>query len=1235
MKSSFRYHMGAAAPYKTNGLGCVGGKHVGVGFLSSFAARNQTAGWSHELFQTARIHAARFHVGQTWVHGGVAYGYAAGSETASVREQTELLLQQLTKQVEPDQRGLKFIGGDFNQHHGKLQECKLWEEYGWKELQSLGMERWNIPPGVTCKGKSRKDFVYLSPDLQRLLLGVVNQSDPFPDHHVLYGRTWILLFSMMSACESPALDGHANTTQQFASIMQQFEQAVDEHRVKTGKSKLSSAQRGRGQTTERHVLPNKPSPPKPGRPGDPQVTFGGWKPQHSRWYAQLKRLVNFRNMSHSTRIDVTFMEHRVSLWHAIRRASGFQPNFVTWWNSNHPKAIPEDQPPKRDQVCEIVDQFAEDFRVLEDQLNDSRNHQVKHLYSKDTNRVFRDVKQSTPAPLEVIIADQVAEVVEVPTPDTVVLASEVPFDTAKLVQVGDRNLAVIEQLGSKIWFTEDHDIAPGDTILQIKELGIEAVYRPKAGANPMVQLSLVDPCMHDPECYAVVTTVMQFRKYADPILVRPLLADVYALKPSQRKPGPGGALAGRLERINWQWVQGTTFLDDECLPADILVMPLQELVFRLHRSWSRLVGSLQMERDDFHGLSNADFAHSKISPAWSLEEHSMLRVLQIGTFCTADKLHAAKVVDTPSCKFCSAPDSLLHRNLHCPATAPLRARVPSPVMDFVDAAMPCIHRGWLPEPSHLVQYKQQLLQIPDDVTKFEQVPCSCDSLDVWDLFIDGSAQHPKIPCARLASWAVVLAGPFHSATGYPLSRGFVMGLWQTVQRGELTAMISALSYAAMTTKPCRIWVDNQQVFRRTRAMQRQTWSPGPMSCDADLWELVGTLLDQVRDRVQICKVASHQDPTDAEDWELWAFRMNDYADHCARATFATYMLELVSLSNQVAAEWSFLDTVKQHWHAYLVEVAKLSIAHPEVSSKDISMEPCQSDVQVINLAQIAKHAFDAAPMNLRFSGWLSLLQWMETISHNPQPHAEWVTWYELLWSLQLTLGRRGIRAVGTNNKWEWDDGWHPYDMQKSTRYLSSWLTQIIKLVFPSWKSTHARPSCYRFQTWAMTLRLQWNHGSRVRLNDWLQERLGNQEIKQLRLLYNQPEACQGDQPLQPLTLGLHRYGELRRILLQSLEVTEIRWSQQVLGYTERSDGLVQVQLNTGEAALSHVLVACDGVKSPVRQQKLQDDLRRLGFDDGRAMWQLTFPVTDPARVEELKSCDKKELQEKLGSGHAL
>lgn len=34
--------------------------------------------------------------------------------------------------------------------------------------------------------------------------------------------------------------------------------------------------------------------------------------------------------------------------------------------------------------------------------------------------------------------------------------------------------------------------------------------------------------------------------------------------------------------------------------------------------------------------------------------------------------------------------------------------------------------------------------------------------------------------------------------------------------------------------------------------------------------------------------------------------------------------------------------------------------------------------------------------------------------------------------------------------------------------------------------------------------------------------------------------------------------ELRRILLQSLEVTEIRWSQQVLGYTE-SDGLVQVR----------------------------------------------------------------------------
>lgn len=143
----------------------------------------------------------------------------------------------------------------------------------------------------------------------------------------------------------------------------------------------------------------------------------------------------------------------------------------------------------------------------------------------------------------------------------------------------------------------------------------------------------------------------------------------------------------------------------------------------------------------------------------------------------------------------------------------------------------------------------------------------------------------------------------------------------------------------------------------------------------------------------------------------------------------------------------------------------------------------------MDLHHIAKVAYNNAPSNLRFPNWLRILHWMEQISTDPMVHGEWVTWYELLCSLQINVGGRGVQSTGTNNTWKWDDAMRPYDMQKTTRNFSSWLTQVIKLVHPTWKSKHARPSCYRFQTWAMTLKIAWNAQSKNRYktgsrNNW-------------------------------------------------------------------------------------------------------------------------------------------------------
>ena len=74
-KSAFKFTGGHDAPYKKDNLRAVGGKHTGVGFLSTFPCRPIQWGWDQALYSTGRIHAATFQVREVAVAGGV---YAMG-----------------------------------------------------------------------------------------------------------------------------------------------------------------------------------------------------------------------------------------------------------------------------------------------------------------------------------------------------------------------------------------------------------------------------------------------------------------------------------------------------------------------------------------------------------------------------------------------------------------------------------------------------------------------------------------------------------------------------------------------------------------------------------------------------------------------------------------------------------------------------------------------------------------------------------------------------------------------------------------------------------------------------------------------------------------------------------------------------------------------------------------------------------------------------------------------------
>ena len=127
---------------------------------------------------TSRVAAAKFCVDGQWITGGVAYGEACLANTLPVRQRTGSLLQELTRQVAL-LSGPRFIAGDFNQELHAMHEPQVWISMGFQV-------RWNAQPSMTCKQKTRKDFLLISPELRSLFESIHVDANIFPDHAALW-----------------------------------------------------------------------------------------------------------------------------------------------------------------------------------------------------------------------------------------------------------------------------------------------------------------------------------------------------------------------------------------------------------------------------------------------------------------------------------------------------------------------------------------------------------------------------------------------------------------------------------------------------------------------------------------------------------------------------------------------------------------------------------------------------------------------------------------------------------------------------------------------------------------------------------------------------------------------------------------------------------------------------------------------------------------------------------------
>ncbi len=490
-KSDFQFYSGEPAPYRSQSIRSCGGKQTGVGFLASCPCRPITLGWSNDLYRTSRLAAASFWTGTCWITGGVVYGYAGQAHTQQVQSDTNDLLSQLTMQVVEGPHSLAFIAGDFNQLPETLSEPKQWEARGWKDIQCIARDRWGTTPTTTCKNSTRKDFLFLSPQLQQYVTSASNCYDRFPDHSILTAFVtmpaslpveayWYkpdkIYFSdeneIQEIQKKQVRTPDGNTPEEkYQQIFQEYEAVVHVNKLSRGKPGLLPCQKGRATQIERKFRPAQVTPLKQSRPSEVAPTYHGNSLQHKRWFTQLRRLQAY--VAHAKKLESNSIDsdHSWKVWRAIRLATGFRPSFSEWWTTKtvraegSPTNIPK-APPNHAVAQAIYSSFEAEVRQLENTLQLKKKEHQEAIQKRTLSQVFRDVKKPGPLPVQVLLSKKTSVVLSVEDENKLTVennpgfTTEIPLTSTK----GPINISQVD--GNQITTRVHHQLIPGDVLTQ-------------------------------------------------------------------------------------------------------------------------------------------------------------------------------------------------------------------------------------------------------------------------------------------------------------------------------------------------------------------------------------------------------------------------------------------------------------------------------------------------------------------------------------------------------------------------------------------------------------------------------------------------------------------------------------------------------------------------------------------------------------------------------------------------
>ena len=356
------------------------------------------------------------------------------------------------------------------------------------EVQDVWHMRSGVAPIATCKGRTRRDLLYVSHELAALLVGVKVDSFKWADHaeviatfrgtsEAIRRYPWPLPRPLpwqlvKSQHEGPCFqfEQPADCTETYKQFWQTVEARVADDLSHHGQV-LSSQCFGRAQRLERHVVVGSPAPPRKGRDGEFQPRFFGLSFLYAQWLKQLRRLQSYSRLCGVSASSWAHVEHRLFLWDSIIRAPGFAPNFVSWWQTRvlvvgDPESVPLEPPG----VCcanAILSAMQLEVRNLEARLNRSRCRRVAKQRSSGLTHLYASVRRDAPVPVDVLVESRQSTVDVVDHADCALeLRTPTAFVADRPVVCNGRQLSIIVATEDKLYVDNVSECQPGDTVCQ-------------------------------------------------------------------------------------------------------------------------------------------------------------------------------------------------------------------------------------------------------------------------------------------------------------------------------------------------------------------------------------------------------------------------------------------------------------------------------------------------------------------------------------------------------------------------------------------------------------------------------------------------------------------------------------------------------------------------------------------------------------------------------------------------